>query len=199
MINVISIGPYCENADILKKYNLRHKAYPFDYIFSSLEMVEHCINDEFKIFLDKKYYTNGTNNNSNRHIFYCKFLDTDILLKHHIAYGYNKKYKVSTGNLFNHHNLLLNNEHYNAFKRRCERFLNVINKNETVYLVYYNKYNNNIDELVKFSNFINSYNKNIFVIGIFENKKDTQKILYSSNNLTIYLNYNLDNIFKIFK
>ena len=48
----ISIGPYCSSADILKDNGLRNSSYPFDYIFSSLEMVKHCINDRFKIFLD---------------------------------------------------------------------------------------------------------------------------------------------------
>ena len=56
-INFISIGPLCGTAEILKENNLRTSAYPFDYIFSSLEMVKHCINDRFNIFLDKNYYT----------------------------------------------------------------------------------------------------------------------------------------------
>jgi len=53
----ISIGTYCSTAYILKVNNLRTESYPFDYIFSSLEIVKHCINDKFNIFLDKKYYT----------------------------------------------------------------------------------------------------------------------------------------------
>jgi hypothetical protein len=64
----ISIGPYCACADIIMQilnplYNnitpqewFIRTAYPFDYIFSSLEMIKHCINDRFNIFLDKKYY-----------------------------------------------------------------------------------------------------------------------------------------------
>lgn len=75
----VSIGPYCNTADILNQHNLRVNAYPFDYIFSSLEMVKHCINDRFNIFLDKSYYTKGNDNDSTRHSFYCKLLDTDIL------------------------------------------------------------------------------------------------------------------------
>ena len=37
----ISIGPYCSSTDIIKNNGLRNSAYPFDYIFSSLEMVKH--------------------------------------------------------------------------------------------------------------------------------------------------------------
>ena len=59
----ISIGPYCSTADILKKHNHRLQAFPFDYIFSSLEMIKHCINDQFNIFLDKKDSINFANRN----------------------------------------------------------------------------------------------------------------------------------------
>lgn len=61
----ISIGPYCAAADILKQNCLRNQAYPFDYIFSSLEMVMHCINDKFQIFLDKNTINNDHNKQHN--------------------------------------------------------------------------------------------------------------------------------------
>lgn len=35
-MELISIGPYCTGADILKSNGLRNSAYPFDYIFLSL-------------------------------------------------------------------------------------------------------------------------------------------------------------------
>lgn len=195
----ISIGPYCKTVELLKRYNLRLEAFPFDYIYSSLEMIKHCINDKFNIFLDKKYYTIGTDKNSNRHTFYCKMLDTDLLLKHHIKQGYNKNYKVSSGNLFNHHNLLHNEETYNAFKRRCYRFMNIINqKSDKVNFVYFNKYTNNIDDLVEFSNYLKLYYENTFIIGIFQNKNDpSSKILYKSNNCIIYQNYDIKLIFDL--
>ena len=71
----ISIGPYCSSADIIKSNKLRNSAYPFDYIFSSLEMVKHCITDRFNIFLDKNYYKYSSENSSH-HLFYSKFIDT---------------------------------------------------------------------------------------------------------------------------
>ena len=49
----ISIGPYCDATGMLKKHNLRLSSYPFDYIFSSLELIKHAIEDKFHIFLDK--------------------------------------------------------------------------------------------------------------------------------------------------
>jgi len=189
----ISIGPYCKTAEILASNNLRKKSYPFDYIFSSLEFVSHCINDNFNIFLDKKYYTNGTNDNSTRHSFYCNYLNTDILLAHHINNNYPIDYKVSSGNLFNHHNLLNNDDHYESFKRRCDRLLNLINENNKIVFVYYNCYTNNFDDIIKFYNNFSS-NKNIYVLGIFENNDD-KKILYENTHCRIYQNYDIKYIF----
>ena len=62
---------------------------------------------------------------------------------------------------FNHHNLK-NEEIYNAYKRRCYRFLDAI-KNSNSYLVYtiknYNVYvNYNLEELIKFLNVVKDAN-----------------------------------------
>ena len=193
----ISIDPYCFTADILKANNLRTEAYPFDYIFSSLEIVKHSINDKFNIFLDKKYYTYGTNNNSTRHSFYCDFLDTPLLIQHHIKHNYYNDYKISSGNLFNHHNLINNNDNYEKFKRRCERLLSLIENNEKIVFVYYNCYTNDFNDIIDFYNTF-SYNKNIYIVGIFENNYD-KKILYENINCKIYQNYDISIIFNEIK
>ena len=182
----ISIGPYCCTADLLKAHRLRRTAYPFDYIFSSLEIVKHAIKDNFNIFLDKQYYTEGTTPDSTIHTFYCKFLDTDLLLHHHMKENYPKDYKVSSGNMFHHHNLM-SNDMYENYKRRCYRLMNVINSGKKIGLVYYNCYTTDFDDLIDFSNnFVE--NKNIYVVGIFQNNGE-QKILYESPNCKIYQNY----------
>ena len=61
-IEFVSIGPYCVSTMTLAKHNLRKKSYPLDYIYSSLDMILHCISDNFKVFLDKTLYENGPNN-----------------------------------------------------------------------------------------------------------------------------------------
>lgn len=187
----ISIGPYCSTADILKDNKLRTEAYPFDYIFSSLEMVNHAINDKFNIFLDKQYYTAGNCNNSTRHSFYCKFLDTPLLLQHH--HDHSKDYKVSSGNLFNHHNLIEDNDSYEKFKRRCDRLLYLIENNEKIVFVYYNCHTNDYNDIIDFyNNFSN--NQNIYIVGIFQNNNE-KKILYENTNCKIYQNYDTSFIF----
>ena len=172
----ISIGPYCSSADILKNNGLRNAAYPFDYIFSSLEMVKHCISDRFNIFLDKNYYKYFSVNSSS-HLFYSKFIDTEILRKHHIAHNLpNTANNLINREIFLHHNLL-NNAVYLSFVRRCNRLLNLIDNNNKIIFIYYNCYTNDFNDILDFyNNFSN--NKNIYVVGIFENSNDT-KMLFS--------------------
>ena len=46
----IPIGPCCYTTEYIKNSGLRSHSYSFDYIFSSIEMVNHCINNKY-IFL----------------------------------------------------------------------------------------------------------------------------------------------------
>lgn len=192
----ISIGPYCSTADILKNNGLRNKAYPFDYIFSSLEMVKHCINDRFNIFLDKNYYK-YCSEGSMQHLFYSKFIDTEILRTHHIAHNLpHIANNLTQREIFLHHNLF-NNDIYESFIRRCNRLLNLIDNNSKIVLVYYNCYTNDFNDIVDFTTFF-SDNKNICVVGIFENNGD-KKMLYESSNCKIYQNYDREFIFNEIK
>jgi len=154
-------------------------------------MVKHCINDKFNIFLDKNYYTHGNSNTSTRHTFYCKYLDTPLLLLHHANCCYG-----SYGNLFNHHNLIDNNGDYEKFQRRCKRLLSLFENNEKMVLVYYNCYTNDFNDIVDFYNTF--YNKNIYIVGIFKNNYD-KKILYENVNCKIYQNYDIATIFNEIK
>ena len=193
----ISIGPNCSSSDLLKSQNLKKKSYPFDSIFSSLEIVKHCIDDKFKTFLDKAYYSPGICESSTRHIYYCKYLDTDVLIKHHSIHGFNDlhpaDHKISSGNLFNHHDLIENEDHYQAFKRRAERLLTLIESGAKIVFFYYDMYTDNHEELINFSkHFINR--PNIYILGLFENKGE-RKIVYESFNCKVYQNMHHSYIF----
>ena len=48
----MSIGCMCATAEELKRLNFRIHSYPLDWLFSSSEVIEHCINDKFIKFLD---------------------------------------------------------------------------------------------------------------------------------------------------
>jgi hypothetical protein len=193
----ISIGPNCSTSDLLKLQNLKNKSYPFDYIFSSLEIIKHCIDDKFKTFLDREQYEPGICESSTRHRFYCKYLDTDVLTKHHLVNGFNplhpQDHKISSGNLFNHHDLINNEDHYERFKRRVERLLALIESETKIVFVYYDMYTENYQELVDLSKHFISLS-NIYILGIFENKGE-RKILYESDRCKIYQNVHSSYIF----
>jgi hypothetical protein len=191
----ISVGPYCAAANTIKECGLRTKSYPFDYIFSSLEMVKHCIDTNFEIFLDKQYYNSGTTNTPTmHHSFYAKYIDTEILRQHHIADNA-PQYADDLENraIFIHHDLLTNDDDYASFTRKCKRLLDLIVENKKIVFVYCNYYTDNFNDIIDF--YLHFYdNKNIFVLGIFKNNND-KKILYENGNCKIYQNYDPAAIF----
>jgi hypothetical protein len=193
----ISIGPNCSSSELLKSQNLKKKSYPFDSIFSSLEIIKHCIDDKFKTFLDKAHYTPGICESSTRHDIYCKYLDTDVLIEHHRINGFNSlhpaDHKISSGNLFNHHDLINNEDHYEAFKRRADRLLTLIENGTKIVFVYYDMYTENYQELIEFSKHFSAF-PNIYILGIFENKGE-RKILYESESCKLYQNMHHSYIF----
>ena len=184
MTTFVSIGPYCITADILKKYNLRSVAYPFDYIFSSLEMVSHCLRDNFDIFLDKQYHKESIHSPvASVHTYYNNFLTTPLLKQH--LHGRKDK------SLFLHHNIKDENI-YQSFKRRAHRLLNLVKSNKKVVFVYYNCYTTSCEDLINFYKIF--FDKtNIFILGIYENN-NKKEILYEHDRCKIYQNYDTKHI-----
>lgn len=190
----ISVGPYCGTANILQSLNLREKSYPFDYIFSSLEMVKHAINDKFRVFLDKQFYEKGSSSENMHHSFYSSFIETDLLQKHHDLHSLPEiANKSRKSEVFVHHNLIDNEDTYLSFVRRCNRLLTLIENNNKIVFVYINQYTNDFNEIIDFYNNF-SDNKNIYIVGIFWNDQD-KKILYENENCKIYQNYDINVIF----
>ena len=114
-----SIGNNCTSSTILKRTGLKTKSYPFDWIFSSNQMVIHCIEDDFKTFLDKAEY------NSNlvepvicEHEFYSTIVEN--------YQGEEVKEKV----IFNHHNPLTSEEDYAYFERCVQRFKDLLKSDD---------------------------------------------------------------------
>ena len=54
--HVMSVGPTCISAMALQKAGLRTSATPLDWIFSSPAMIEHCLRDDWRMFLDADQY-----------------------------------------------------------------------------------------------------------------------------------------------
>eukprot|EP00438_Fugacium_kawagutii_P017986 Skav206738 [mRNA] locus=scaffold2729:110557:114459:+ [translate_table: standard] len=59
--HVISLGCRCSQASVYRALQKRRYACPFDWIFSSPQMVTHCLQDDFRSFLDRaQLYDNGS-------------------------------------------------------------------------------------------------------------------------------------------
>jgi len=55
-MQIFSLGYRCSSAGILKSLGLKSESYPFDWLVSRLPIIEHCIQTDFKEFLDPNNY-----------------------------------------------------------------------------------------------------------------------------------------------
>lgn len=54
--NIFSLGYRCSSAGILKSLGIKTTSYPFDWLVSRLPIIEHCVENQFKEFLDPLNY-----------------------------------------------------------------------------------------------------------------------------------------------
>ncbi len=78
----ISLGPTCTAAEMLEMLGLRQAAFPFDWIVSSLAMVEHCLDDAFRTFLDPQFHQR-INKRRSDHSFYRDEFGLRAVFHHH--------------------------------------------------------------------------------------------------------------------
>lgn len=88
---LVSLGTHCFTSEFLKRQQLRPWAGPFDWIFSKIPMVEHCIRDDFATFLDRSLYRpvpheerrHGADFNRVDHAFYLAKFNVQHVFNHH--------------------------------------------------------------------------------------------------------------------
>jgi hypothetical protein len=147
---VCSLGPFCHTASFLKRNQLKMASYPFDWVFSKLDIVDHCIQDDFKIFLDKSYYVD---NGSKWHDNQCGHT------KYHI-------------NMFNHHDLRKEKD-YSYFVRCVDRFRELLQKKEHKLFMFlfpngeYNSHTESFkDSIIAFNNTLKANTSNYTLLCI---------------------------------
>ena len=144
-----SLGCLCHSSNLLKRNNLKLCSYPFDWIFSDCDNIIHCIENNFKIFLDKSYY-NGIDKDKCEHTYYKK---------------------EGGLNMFNHHNPLENINHYNYFVRCVDRFRILLQKQEhklfTMIFVNIDNIDNYINKIIDFNNKFSKHTSNYMLLVIF--------------------------------
>lgn len=88
--HVISLGSHCYTSWILKQDHLKRFSLPFDWIFSNLSMVMHCIKDDFRLFLDPAQYAVRPESSRPRpneglcdHLFYRDRFGVELVFNHY--------------------------------------------------------------------------------------------------------------------
>lgn len=100
----ISLGSYCLTSMLLKENNMKNESYPFDWIVSCIENINHILNDNFKEYMNINNYLTIKNKTKNNYYFKNTLnMFPDIL------------YDIQ------HHNLL-NKQDYDYFNRCIQRF-----------------------------------------------------------------------------
>lgn len=122
-----SLGEFCHASALIKANGLKLASYPFDWIFSNDQMIKHCIEDDFRTFLNKsEYTTNLIDASICEHNFYS------TMIENYQGIG---KEKV----LFNHHNPLTNEDHYAYFERCVNRFRELLTSSEEKTFVMFHR------------------------------------------------------------
>jgi hypothetical protein len=189
-MEIISVGFYCLTSHYIRSItNDRSESYPFDWLFTSIDMVKHCIETKFAFFLDKKYYI--SNGLGMFHIYYQPFINNLMIHTHNEGF-------IPRGHLpriFNHHNLT-RPDVYESFKRRCERFLKTLeNTTIKVKLIYsikfYGEDENDFEDIKKFSEYmlVNYPNVKIYCFKFIDTTPNIPKdprLVVDQSNLQIY-------------
>ena len=117
----ISIGSHCITGAFLKKYGAKKWSGPFDWIFSSPEIVSECIADDFSAFLDRKLHVKVPDEEK---------LDPAINFCDHSYY----KEKFGVGFMFNHYDIG-NDDVYEYYGRCVRRFRAALRSGENLLLL----------------------------------------------------------------
>ena len=144
--HVCSLGYWCHTASLIKKHGLKLESYPFDWIFISYKNMIHCIEDNFKTFLDKSNYNSISNTKCGHNIYHPE--------------------------TFNHHNPLTNENDYNYYLRCVNRFNTLLKRDEHKLFILGHFNMNQIDENVKtdmieFNNKLSKLTNNYTLLIIF--------------------------------
>lgn len=87
---VVGLGTHCYTSAMLARFGLKRFSSPFDWIFSSLDMVAHCLDDDFRAFLDRSQYLpvpteqrpEGPDYNHCEHAFYRDHFNVRYVFNH---------------------------------------------------------------------------------------------------------------------
>lgn len=161
--HVCSLGRNCHTADIFKRNNWKKESYPFDWIFSNLDMVKHCIEDDFDTFLDPQYYP---------------IKDPESWQQNHSYY-----HPFSDDKTFNHHNPLKKKDHL-YFERCTKRFRSLLKTKE--FKVFFHMWVNSEPMNAEFKQKIKEFN------NFLKTKTDTYALICLVQRVDKKRNYHFE-------
>lgn len=148
--NFVSIGSHCYTSYLLKRANLKKYSYPFDWIFSSNAMINHCITDDFAIFLDKQYYSP------------IELYNSDSKSCDHRYY----KDNYGVNSLFNHRNPVIDID-YEYTLRTVNRFRSImLEGNTNVFFATFRHSSKEIANFLNLSEILTGQSPSSLVIGV---------------------------------
>lgn len=170
--HVCSLGTLCFSSQLCKDTGLKRESYPFDWIFSTPEIIVNILKDKFSSFLNKNLYISQGEKK-------CA----------HKLYDEKK--------MFNHHNPKKSAEDYDYFKRCVSRFNKLLasNVNKLFIITFINKKENDIEsykkKVIELNNCIKtrSSNCNIFAIITVPYKEKLSHKLIVHENVKILVLY----------
>lgn len=94
MPEVLSLGTHCYTSALMRRWGLRRAAGPFDWLFSSVPMLTHALDDDFQVFLDRAHYEPvppsqrpaGPTSNRVQHAYYREHFGVEYVFNHHDAH-----------------------------------------------------------------------------------------------------------------
>lgn len=113
--HAISLGSNCYASQTLKRRQLKHYSAPFDWIFSTPLMVEHCLRDDFTVLLDR----------TQMEAIPERPEAVGLELSEHAFY----RDQFGVPKMFNHHDMTMDTD-YGYLQRCVERFRGVLRGNE---------------------------------------------------------------------
>jgi hypothetical protein len=196
---IIPLGHRCSTTGFIKELNYRTESYPFDWVISKLDTIQHCIETNFIEFINKSNYkliTCPSHNNLDGKIIpiqggkECVLLNTFYQEQYPLESTYTLKLALV------HHDIFADG--YDYFQRCIERFKVKMNDSDKKILLYFHPYLGQIEysknevsileSIVNFFNFIQAVYSNVYGLFfiIMQGKYTKLTILYTLPDITIY-------------
>ena len=166
-VHIVGLGPCCITKYAINDMKFESPTMPFDWMFSSLTFIKEVLNDNFEKLMDK---TNIRSTNpcwtKNKSYNIC-YNDAILLTKNIQTHFLSKNEMCDYRNfhMWNHYNLL-EEEQYNKYKKYIERFQTMFLSEERKLFIYTQYYDNTIEEVIDFNEYLNGATSNYVLVCI---------------------------------